>query len=443
MKKFSAFLLTFIMLLSVIPMSVFAEDYNNFYNKRICNDYISYKNGHRYKFNYAVNKIFVTLNDDFWEEHDKIDASLFPEIADKIEKIVWTPGNKNGIIYFHGYDNTKRPTEQQVDDFIVIVKYFQTLSFIYDIRLERDWSWDIFDNYNRYKENNRIKFAYIINKANVRLSDDFWESHDKIDSSVFPEIADKIESIDWLEGSKAFNIYFYGYDDNKKATEQEIDDFIAVLNYLRTVPSVVEVTLDYNQGIDIYDNYAFYSPDTYRYGEGFVITAATVSLSEGFCEEHDTIDASLFPEIADKAVNIVYKKNFHLCSIEFVENPYEKPSKLYTEKDIDDFLEIIEYLNTISFVMEALPGRILKPGDPDSTEPLPPTDYFDIPTSDTTGADTKAPETKAPETTAAENKPVNDPTGDNLFFAVSTAFVACAALCTAVIVKRKKYFENR
>ena len=208
---------------------------------------------------------------------------------------------------------------------------------------------------------------------------------------------------------------------------------------------------------DYYYYYPVYSPSR---EEGYVTYEAFVHVTDEYSPEDIVNDDSCFPEIRDRIKSMGPIGSDRLY-IELNEEFETGEDIVYTEEHIDEYISILRYICSLSFVKEVSPGRMIvfyptpvEPGTtetdsagPETTEPNtiePDTATSDMTEPESTDAVTTDVETETigSMTDAGDNNETrlnNHQTGDMFFVYLSVLLLSTGMVLviTAVIMKKK------
>ena len=105
--------------------------------------------------------------------------------------------------------------------------------------------WEIYDNYLNFERDAAQKISgYTTDSVTVYFTRSFAMEHDSITPSDFPEIADKIASVDYSKAARSALIRF-SEGDGGALSAGKIDLYIGALKYLRSLSFVGEVVPAY------------------------------------------------------------------------------------------------------------------------------------------------------------------------------------------------------
>ncbi len=285
MKKFLLLLLTVSMVFSAIPFSVSAEGGTSaFYESPLwvdfydtiswdnINNYIDYDNGDGQKTEgYRPGKITVFLTEEFMSSH----ASPVPDdfkhpfidIGINVIEIVHEEHyayNRFDLIADRFSESGSGYTEDDIIEFIDYIGYISGIEFVEcalaDYVVLNDISkperWEVYDNYFYYDNADGHKTeGYYTQAVLFEFIGPFeeylkskYEANDNgryvIDSSCFPEIQDKVVSIELgVLGFACVTLEKSG-EEVDDYTEEHIDEFVQILKYLSDHPFVFSVSPD-------------------------------------------------------------------------------------------------------------------------------------------------------------------------------------------------------
>jgi len=326
--------------------------------------------------------------------------------------------------------------------------------------------WEIYESYLYYNNDGTKTSGYTIDKIKFQLTSEFLDDHflEVIDASYFPEIADRIVKLEFIEFYE-YNIIFREPDpefSEKKPvyTEEEIDEYIGFLKYVKDLDFVLVIMpekttiepFDPVEDWEKYENYIDYKNDGTK-GHGYSINYINVDISSEYLSENE-VTPSTFPEIKDRIVRIMppdqYSSSQNRYRIDFVVNdPYvAHDPAVYTEEEIDEFIAAAKYLNSLDFVISAKPDEVVRvtlddpePNETESTAGGQTTEQAPAESADTseqTDVPKKAEESDVPEADKANNNTKNSAqTGDPLvtYMIIAILTVICGS---ALIIYAKK-----
>ncbi len=101
--------------------------------------------------------------------------------------------------------------------------------------------WEIYDNYLHYGGAPENISGYVTDSATVYFTRNFALAHDTVSPSDFPDIADRIDSIEYSKNTRTATVRFKGAG----VTKDAIDSYIAGLKYIDSLSYVGNVVPDY------------------------------------------------------------------------------------------------------------------------------------------------------------------------------------------------------
>ena len=104
-------------------------------------------------------------------------------------------------------------------------------------------AWEIYDNYLNYGSGERKISGYTTESVTVNLTRNFALRHDTLSTADFPDIAERIISLEYSKDDESALIRFG--EESEKLSSAEIDRYIAALKYLESLYYVYEVVPDY------------------------------------------------------------------------------------------------------------------------------------------------------------------------------------------------------
>ena len=312
--------------------------------------------------------------------------------------------------------------------------------------------WRDYDNYLFYNDDEGNKRAgYTAEYVSLIVTNEFASSDESLKFSDFPDVSDKIAGIyNSKETPGKYTVVFNSVPwnglaighDTVKYTAGDIDDFLAIFDYVKSLSFVKKaipsyVTLSDNgkepTHIDLleavpgggedwreYDNYLYYNNADRKKDRGYTVDYIKVTVTDEFVSSGVRVDASCFPGIEDKIIEIRHNANSSENRYTLVVNKVDSQSE-YTKDDIDRFLEQVDYVDSLWFVKDvtAIHSNVVNVGPP-------------IPSS-TTEAETGG---------TGENEGSRQgslQTGDDILLYVSLAFVFGSALAlTSILMKKKR-----
>ena len=234
--------------------------------------------------------------------------------------------------------------------------------------------WEIYENYLYYNNDGTKTSGYTIDKINFQTTDEYFGV--ELDASYFPEIADRIVDIEYVEFYE-YNIIFRKADpefSQKKPvyTEEDIDEYIGFLKYIKGLDFVLDIVpekitiepFDPLEDWEKYENYIDYNNDGTK-GHGYCIDFIYVDISWEYLSENE-VTPSTFPEIESRIVRIMppsqYSSSQNRYRIDFkVYDPYVAHDRpVYTEEEIDEFIAAVKYINSLDFVISAEPEEVIR-----------------------------------------------------------------------------------
>ena len=252
MKKAFIIFLSFILTFTFLPLSISAagddkEDWEIYEN------YLYYNNDGTKTSGYTIDKIKFQTKDEYFGI--ELDASYFPEIADRIERveslvdgvyehdiILKTPGCDTGKKIPQAY------SEEDIDRYIECVRYVKGLDFVLDTILWKTTiepfdthplhEWRNYEDYEYYKGNGSSNENYLIDGVFVMVDYDLLGEKRPLTPSDFPELKDRIERIDNYEALRSGSHFISFNGDNKykgldtEYTEEQIDEFVDMAEYI-------------------------------------------------------------------------------------------------------------------------------------------------------------------------------------------------------------------
>ena len=271
MKKAFIIFLSFILTFTFLPLSISAagddkEDWEIYEN------YLYYNNDGTKTSGYTIDKIKFQTKDEYFGI--ELDASYFPEIADRIERveslvdgvyehdiILKTPGCDTGKKIPQAY------SEEDIDRYIECVRYVKGLDFVLDTILWKTTiepfdthplhEWRNYEDYEYYKGNGSSNENYLIDGVFVMVDYDLLGEKRPLTPSDFPELKDRIERIDNYETLRSGSHFISFNGDNKykgldtEYTEEQIDEFVDMAEYIYNFRFVTKIRRNFVYHVDL------------------------------------------------------------------------------------------------------------------------------------------------------------------------------------------------
>jgi|GEM_PF-3407344 hypothetical protein len=342
---------------------------------------------------------------------------------------------------------------------LIISTLFQVAVFASD---EGKEDWEIYENYLYYENDGTKTTGYTIEGVYVFISD--RDVINCMDLSFFPEIETIIDSINEVD----YGVYYLKFKKPDSQTgekipiysEEDIDEYIGFLKYLegldyvsgiRTEKITIE-PFDIHYDWEEYTNYYFYKNGGPE-GAGYLIDGVLIKVDHELLEENE-LSPSMFPEIEDKIIRItrIYLSNIVEYTIEFKNYISPHDSIDYTEEEIDEFIEIVKYINNFDFVINVTPNMLFTADICDVSETT-------IQTEQNVGAETQDEDTTESSSTGAvketeplikgenaetgsadvnQNKLHNPQTGDKIMLYTAVCLAAVSLIVFAVVLKKSR-----
>ncbi len=224
MKKIISLILVILMLVTAIPFSINAAeaDYENYYDdKPSWQDYKNYRYYGNYSTGYEITYVTVYLTQDFISTATAVDASVFPEIFDRIKAVYSVSREPNAftidfVPYRGSFDNYKwissSQRQEEIDSFISMVNYLYSLDFVSTVIIPYtsepgtfNFQFDLLEDFpDMQDENNYLGYdnksgekteGYVIHEIRLIMEYSFMKTHHYVEASLFPEIENQIVRI--------------------------------------------------------------------------------------------------------------------------------------------------------------------------------------------------------------------------------------------------------
>lgn len=243
MKKLIALVIAGIVLISALPLGVFAEGapaeweiYENylFYN----NDDLEKKEG------YVLGKVRIGAE-------EELAASDFPEIEDKIIAIeAVAESDEYDVIFSREKFWSASCSKDDIDEFISLVKRIKGSPMVYSVEpyklgLNEKGVDEYYTHYNNYycynnESESRTKGGLIISIIDIVFTEDYLNSGAYFDVSLLGKYKEKFE-VRWEQQNDVVSLtyIFDGMDaDPMVYTKETIDELIPILDYIKRLPFV-------------------------------------------------------------------------------------------------------------------------------------------------------------------------------------------------------------